>query len=397
MKHIFIIGCKGIPAKYGGFETFVDQLVQGQNNEDIQYYVACMNSNQERMQYKRAICFNVEVANIGSAKAVFYDIKAMEWCINYIRKNDITDAMVYVLACRMGPFFASMCRKLHNLGAYIYLNPDGHEWKRQKWNWFIQRYWKYSERKMIENADKIICDSVNIQKYVINHYKKYNPQTMYLSYGALYNESKIKLSEKNDNNEDALLASYEIWSKQYEVQVNEYYLIVGRFVPENNYEYIIQEFCKSDTNKKLIIITNVEQNKLYRRLEKNTCFQKDPRICFVGTVYDTQLLCEIRKHAFAYLHGHEVGGTNPSLLEALAFTPVNLLLKVEFNEEVGQNAAIYWTKDPGSLRRQMKMVENMTEEQRTELSTRAIQRIKKQYSWKKIIEQYEDLWMEKKK
>ncbi|MCJ0554362.1 glycosyl transferase, partial [Enterococcus cecorum] len=123
------------------------------------------------------------------------------------------------------------------------------------------------------------------------------------------------------------------------------YLIVGRFVPENNYEAMIREFMKSKTKRDLVIISNVEKNAFYNDLNKHTNFEKDERIKFVGTVYDQEQLKYIRENAYAYLHGHEVGGTNPSLLEALGSTKVNLLLDVGFNREVGENGALYWKKN----------------------------------------------------
>ncbi|MCY7144414.1 glycosyl transferase, partial [Streptococcus gordonii] len=94
----------------------------------------------------------------------------------------------------------------------------------------------------------------------------------------------------------------------------------GRFVPENNYETIIREFMSSDTKRDLVIICNHEGNSYFNELREKTAFDQDERIKFVGTVYDQELLKYIRNHAFAYLHGHEVGGTNPGLLEALAQT-----------------------------------------------------------------------------
>ena len=115
-------------------------------------------------------------------------------------------------------------------------------------------------------------------------------------------------------------------------------------MPENNYETMIAEFMKSTTSKKLVIITNIEKNKFYERLKQKTEFYKDERIKFVGTVYNKDLLKEIRKNAYGYLHGHEVGGTNPSLLEALATTNLNLLLDVGFNREVAMDGALYFNK-----------------------------------------------------
>ena len=98
--------------------------------------------------------------------------------------------------------------------------------------------------------------------------------------------------------------------------------------------------------RNFVLITNVEENKFYDKLRQETGFDKDPRVKFVGTVYDQELLKYIRENAFAYFHGHEVGGTNPSLLEALESTKLNLLLDVGFNREVGEDGALYWKKRP---------------------------------------------------
>ena len=173
---------------------------------------------------------------------------------------------------------------------------------------------------------------------------------------------------------------------------HQYYLIVGRFVPENNYETMIREFMKSHTHKKLVIITNVEQNKFYERLKKKTHFDQDPRIDFVGTVYDAKLLYLIRKNAFAYLHGHEVGGTNPSLLESLATTDLNLLLDVDFNNSVGLDSAKYFNKQIGNLASLIDQVEQMKPEEFEEKGKKAKQRIQEAYNWPRIIQQYEDLF-----
>ena len=101
--------------------------------------------------------------------------------------------------------------------------------------------------------------------------------------------------------------------------------------------------------KDFVIITNVEHNKFYEELKISTGFEQDKRIKFVGTVYDQELLKKIREQAYAYFHGHEVGGTNPSLLEALASTDLNLLLDVGFNREVAEDGALYWSKEENSL------------------------------------------------
>ena len=146
----------------------------------------------------------------------------------------------------------------------------------------------------------------------------------------------------------------------------------------------------SRSKKDFVLITNVENNKFYNQLLKDTAFDKDPRVKFVGTVYDQELLKYIRENAFGYLHGHEVGGTNPSLLEALASTKLNLLLDVGFNREVGQNSAIYWKKD--DLARVIEKTEELSPEAIAELDSKSNQRIMDEFTWDKIVADYESLF-----
>ena len=170
-----------------------------------------------------------------------------------------------------------------------------------------------------------------------------------------------------------------------------YYLVVGRFVPENNYETMIREFMKSRTKKDFVLVTNVENNKFYDVLKQKTGFDKDNRIKFVGTVYDQQLLKKIREEAYAYFHGHEVGGTNPSLLEALASTDVNLLVDVSFNREVAEDSAMYWSKDDGELCKLIDKSDNMLDDYRAFLAQKSTERITDEFSWTKIISDYEKI------
>ena len=166
MKDIFIIGSKGIPAKYGGFETFVENLTSRKIDKNIKYHVACMGKNNREFEHNDARCFTIKVPNIGPARAVYYDIQAIRKAIKYIKHNNIKDAIIYILACRIGPFIGHYKRKAKKYGVKIFLNPDGHEWKRAKWNRFIKKYWKMSESLMVKHADLIICDSMHIEKYI---------------------------------------------------------------------------------------------------------------------------------------------------------------------------------------------------------------------------------------
>lgn len=385
MKHIFIIGSKGIPAKYGGFETFVDKLTENKKNKNIQYHVACLADNNNEYIYNEVRCFNIKVPNIGSGKAIYYDIKALAQCIKYIEEKKIEDAVVYILACRIGPFIGYYKKKLVKLKVQLFVNPDGHEWKRKKWNKAIRLYWKFSERLMVKNADLLICDSKAIEKYIQNDYKSYNPRTTFIAYGGDVTRSTIK----EDNNR------LKKWYEDKGITFNNYYLIVGRFVSENNYETMIKEFMLSKTKKELVIISNVEKNSFYNELLEKTGFDKDERIKFVGTVYDNELLKKIREKAYGYIHGHEVGGTNPSLLEALSSTRLNLLLDVSFNKEVAEDGAVYFTKETKNLANLIEKCDMLTEENIIILANKATSRIKEFYSWNKIVNDYESLFTKK--
>ena len=383
IRHVFIIGSKGIPANYGGYETFVENLTKRNQDKNIKYYVACQNAGND-FAYNDAFCFNVKVPSIGPAKAIYYDFFAFKRVIKIIKENKIKNPIVYVLTCRIGPFYNSCVKKIHKLGGQVFLNPDGHEWLRSKWPWIVKKYWKLSERLMVKRSDLIICDSLNIEKYIKNEYEKYKPNTTYIAYGADFSKSTL-------SDDDAKVVE---WFKKFNVTPNNYYLVVGRFVPENNYETIIREFMNSSTSKDLVLITNVQMNKFYKKLLKKLNFEKDKRIKFVGTVYDEQLLKKIRENAYAYIHGHSVGGTNPSLLEALASTRLNLLFDVGFNKECGGNSCVYWTKETNNLSSLIAKSDLLSDYEIEIFDSVSTKLVKDKYDWSIIIDDYEKLFIQ---
>ena len=164
-RQVFIIGSKGIPAAYGGFETFVENLTAHRVSDKIRYHVALMGGENFRYEYNGAKCFSVKTLNTGSSRAVLYDVEALRYCIDYCKKRpSIKNPVFYVLACRIGPFIEYFKKEIHDLGGTLLLNPDGHEWLRAKWSPAVRAYWKESERRMVKNADLVICDSKNIRK-----------------------------------------------------------------------------------------------------------------------------------------------------------------------------------------------------------------------------------------
>lgn len=403
VRHIFIIGSKSV-GQYGGYETFVDKLTEEhQHDTSIKYHIACKANGDGHMDetklrgieitrrnsdgsaaefiYHNAHVFKIPCPNIGPAVAVYYDRAAMLYSIQYCKDNRIKNPVFYILTCRIGLFIDSLIKQVKSINGTYMLNPDGHEWKRAKWSLPVRKYWKWSEKKMVAAADVVICDSVNIEKYIQAEYR--HPNTTYIAYGGDITPSVL-------SDYDPVFTN---WLAEKKLEPDGYYLVVGRFVPENNYETMIREFMKSRSSRNFAIITNIN-DKLKKELESKLHFSTDPRIRFVGTVYDKELLKKIRENAYAYFHGHEVGGTNPSLLEALGSTRLNLLLDVGFNREVGRDAALYWNKKNGDLAGLIDRTDQMSNEEREELGRKAKERIKSAYTWQFIADKYKRLFSE---
>lgn len=403
VQHIFLVGAKSIGA-YGGYETFINKLTEyHQDNRKIKYHIACKANGDGCMDetkldgvekisdseflYHNAHCFKISVPDIGHAQAIYYDIKALNECCKYIKKNKIPNPIVYIMACRIGPLAGYFQRIIHKIGGRVYLNPDGHEFLRAKWSAPIRKYWKISEQMMVKHCDLAICDSVNIEKYIHASYdgkgiKGRNPRTTYIAYGAETRKSKLA-----DN-----APKFTEWMESKGLSVNNYYLVVGRFVPENNYEIMIREFMNSKSEHDFALITTANETFL-EELESRIHFKTDRRIKFVGSVYDQELLIKIRENAYGYFHGHEVGGTNPSLLEALGSTKLNLLLDVGFNREVAENAALYWSKEEGSLKELIDKADHLSIGEMNEMAAKAKRRIAEAYSWESISSAYEKVFL----
>lgn len=381
MQHVFIIGSRGLPAQYGGFETFVDQLVSHQVSPDIQYHVACLSTDQayQHFDFKGVDCFTIKAPRLGPARVIAYDMMAINYALKHIKKQGIEQPIFYVLGNTIGAFVAPFARKIHKMGGRFYINPDGLEWKRAKWAKPIQAYLKYSEKIMTRHADLVISDNPGIESYIKEAYPW--SETTYIAYGT-------DLSPTSLNSQDNKVREF---YQKWQTQEKNYYLILGRFVPENNYETAIREFMASSTKRDLVIICNQEGNPYFEELRARTGFDQDPRVKFVGTVYDQDLLKYIRKEAFAYIHGHEVGGTNPGLLEALAQTDLNLVLGVSFNQTVAKDSAHYWTKETGNLAHLIDRVDSL--EDVSEWGQRAKANMKQNFTWEKIVGEYEELFL----
>ena len=381
MKDIFIIGSRGLPAQYGGFETFVEKLISHKVSPAIRYHVACLSdeSTGNHFDYKGADCFTVNPPKLGPARVIAYDMMAINYSLKLIKKEGIQSPIFYILGNTIGAFIVHFAKKIQSVGGILLVNPDGLEWKRAKWSKPVQSYLKYSEKEMTKYANLIISDNRGIETYIQNTYPW--ARSTFIAYGT--DLSKTTLTAEDDPVRD--------WYQKWQTQEKDYYLILGRFVPENNYETAIREFMKSSTERDLVIICNHEGNAYFDELRQITGFDKDKRVKFVGTVYDQDLLKYIRNQAFAYIHGHEVGGTNPGLLEALAQTDLNLIYNVDFNHQVAQETALYWNKEDGNLSQLIDSVDGQVSFE--DLGNDAKANMKENYTWEKIVGEYEELFL----
>ena len=376
MKHVFIIGSRGYHAKYGGWETFVSKLVDNYNDKDTIFYISSL-SEGEKEEYKVNDNIIIKPFNIkqnGGLKMLLCTIKAFKYYLKYIKNNNIKNAYIYILGLKLGPLLKLNKKKIKNLKITTLVNPDGLEHQRSKWNYLVKKFFLLSEKWMLNSCNIIVCDGKGIKKYIDKKYPKLKCKTIYIAYGT----DKIDLTKVNEK---------EIL-KEYNLPKNNYWLMVGRFVPENNYELVIKEYMNSNINKKLIIVSNISSSNYYKEVIEKTKCDIDSRIKFIDGIYDEIKLSVIRKNASLYIHGHSVGGTNPSLLEALNLTNLNILYDVNFNKDIGNKSCLYFKKE-GSL---TKILNNIDKYDSKKMGKECKNIIENNFTWKIIVDKYKEIF-----
>ena len=379
-KNIFVLGCQGYNKNYGGWETFVKNFSDFYNKEKANIYVTEITFNKNDKEYinNNIHCLPVYTKKTGSATMMIYAMKSLFYTKKYIKKNKIENAIIYILGLKLGPFLKLEYKyfKKHNIKVFV--NPDGLEWKRSKWSKPVKKYFLYEEKSMLKACDGIVCDSEGIKTYLEETYPKNKVPKYFIAYGT-------KFVDISNVNEEEIL-------KEYKLKSNNYCLVVGRCVPENNFELIIRQFMKSNIDKELVIISNITGSKYYEELKKITNSDSDKRIRILPGIYDEKKLSVIRKNAYLYIHGHSVGGTNPSLLEALSLTKLNVLYNVNFNKQVGLDSCLYFGNNDelSNLLNDTNYLDSIKEEK----GALAKKRIQEAYTWEGILDKYEKLFEE---
>ncbi len=370
---IAIIGSRGIPNNYGGFEGFTETVSQNLVKKGYKVYVSCEHPG-EKSKFETFNGVNLfyfplkhpKSSMMGMMYELLYDVYSLFW-------SSLKADQIYMLGYSAALFF--FIPKL--FGKTLYLNPDGLEWKRAKFNSPIKLLLKINEKMGTFWADKIIADSKGIKTY---YDKKYDIESTFIAYGA----SEIKEVEWDNEKLPTNL-------KDKINQKHSYLLLVARLEPENNIHTMIEGYIKSNTEKPLIIVGNYG-SPLYEEFIRDLIKSKasDKKIIFTGGIYDQDSLNMLRQNSFAYLHGHSVGGTNPSLVEAMSMKNLLLAHDNQFNREVCDDSALYFN-DSDELKNIIDDIEKHPQNY-TELKSIAYDRVKKEYSWNKIVGQYDDLF-----
>ena len=355
---IAILGTRGVPNHYGGFEQFAEyfSVYLAENEQEVYVY----NSHNHPYQEKTFKGVNIlhqydPEFKIGTAGQFIYDLN----CILDARKRN------FDIILQLGYTSSSVWYKLLPKKPIIITNMDGLEWKRTKYAKPVQKVLQLAEKLAVKSSDYLISDSIGIQKYIL---EKYNKASTYIAYGAhQFSNPNISILDN------------------YAVEVENYNLIIARLEPENNIETILDGIVFSYEKMPFLVIGNHNTNFGNYLKEK---FKNYSNIRFIGAVYNQEHLDNLRWFSNFYFHGHSVGGTNPSLLEAMASKAFIFAHNNDFNKAIlGENAYYFSNaEEVKNLTLKIKKNDNL------HLIQNNFDAIESEFNWDKINGKYLQLF-----
>lgn len=373
---IAFISTRGIPNNYGGFEQLAEYISVGlaERGHEVTVYSPHYHPYKED-EYK-----GVRIKHIyspeqwmgGSLGSFFYDYS----CLKDALKNEDFDIIYEAGYTSIIPAYIRF--NVKNIQRPLFTtNMDGLEYKRTKFNPLVRRFVFWEERMAVKHSHFLIADNMGIHDY---YKEKYGRESKFLAYGAnIYDDY------------DALIL------KEWNLSVNDYYLLVARIEPENNLGMAIKGYKESkEYGKRPLIIVGKTNTPYGKQLIKK--YGNDPNIRFIGGIYDFKKLNSVRHFSFAYFHGHSVGGTNPSLLEAMASDCFILAHDNIFNKAVLGENAIYYPSSTDVIDI-LNNIDVLAAQKKEQFTQNNIEVIRKEYSWKKLIDEHEKYftWMLKQK
>jgi glycosyltransferase involved in cell wall biosynthesis len=354
---IAILGTRGIPAQYGGFETFAEKLSIGLVKRGFEVTVFCeANGLDAAAEYSGVKLLYCRAPKLGSLQTVLFDLQCL-WCS---RKN-------YDLVYMLGYGCAPGCLIPRLWSTKVWINPDGLEWARAKWGTWARLYFRLMEWVSVRVPNRLIPDSAAVASILGERHGRLPPYDV-IPYGCEITEQPPSIDFLTDLNLTPL----------------GYYLVVCRFEPENHVLEILKAFQQSNSKRELVLIGDYHSGTVYT---KHLLGVRDPRIRFIGTVYNSEKLKALRYHSFGYLHGHSVGGTNPSLLEAMGCGNLIFAHDNLFNREtLGSFGRFFGTEQ--ELTAAINRAEAQDASAQARLRAGALERARDVYDWETIIDQY---------
>lgn len=358
---IAILGTRGIPNNYGGFEQFAEllSLFLVKKGHEVCVY------NSHNHTYKESVYQGVRIIHkfdpeniIGTAGQFIYDCN----CILDSRHRN------FDIILQLGYTSSSIWSFLFPKDAVLITNMDGLEWKRDKFSPLVKRFLKFAQSLAVKKSHYLISDSKGIKDYL---QEIYSVDSHYIAYGT---------EIFKNYNEDIL--------KKFSLHKYTYNLVIARIEPENNIELIIKEVLSSPTKESLVIVGDYSRNSYGRRLFKS--YGKYNKVRFLGSLYDKVSLNNLRYFSSVYFHGHSVGGTNPSLLEAMGCSCLIVAHDNQFNRAVLDDQAYYFKK-PLDIKNIIAQLNRKEEVKKIENN---LEKIRDYYNSNNINTLYEKLFFE---
>ena len=350
---IAIIGTRGIPNNYGGFEQFAEYLSLGLVDKEHEVFVYNPHNHIFKESKYKGVniihCFDPEYL-IGTSGQFLYDLN----CIINCRKYN------FDIILQLGYTSSSIWNRIMPKKSILVTNMDGIEWKRSKFSNKVQMFLKYAERLAVKYSNYFISDSIGIQKYLLEEYKV---DSTYIPYGA----------EKIGHPNLDVLNTYNLSKYNYDI-------VVARMEPENNIEMILEGFMHSKKDRDLVIIGSLKTDFGKYVSEK----YDDRQIKYLGFVSGIENLNSLRYFSNLYFHGHSVGGTNPSLLEAMASNSLMCAHDNIFNKSILEKDAYYFT----NFEQISDLMNNKIKAKENVFVINNKQKINNLYSWNKIVDDY---------
>jgi glycosyltransferase involved in cell wall biosynthesis len=357
---VTLMGTRGVPALYGGFETAVEEIGKRLASRGYDVTVYCRNPGQKLREYEGMTLVNAPAIRHRITETLSHTTISTAHAI----AKDHPD-VVLLLNAGNAPLLKPL--KAARIPTAIHL--DGLESKREKWRGAGAKYYRWAEQAAVRWGQEVIADAQAIADYVKATYGR---ECVVIPYGA----------DVIDPGSDLLGA--------LGVESRGYHLVVARFEPENHVLEAVQAYRQSHDARQLLVVGSAPYSQEYVDSVKAAA-KADPRIRFLGGVYDQALLDQLYANCRTYIHGHSVGGTNPSLLRAMGAGAPVLGYDVEFNREVTDGQAFFWSDAPSLTARFDAVADGSHDHDLEQFREAGRKRITAVYQWDAVTDQYEVL------